>query len=82
MKERRSQAAVSEIAELAGANPRLRWHQRLLRLVFRNWKSRNRGLVMFAGENVPRDLDDPLSDPKVQARVGEIIAKRGKRKGR
>jgi hypothetical protein len=34
---------------------------------------------MFAGEDAPRDLDDPLSDPKVQARIGKAIAKRAKR---
>jgi hypothetical protein len=33
---------------------------------------------MFVGEDAPRDLDDPLSDPKVQARIGEAIAKRSK----
>jgi len=33
------------------------------------------GLVMFVGENAPRDLDDPFSDPKVQARIGQFIAK-------
>lgn len=35
---------------------------------------------MFAGEDVPRDLDDPLSDPKVQSRFGEALAKRAKRR--
>jgi hypothetical protein len=33
---------------------------------------------MFAGKDAPRDLDDPLSDPKVQARVGKAIAKQAK----
>jgi hypothetical protein len=31
---------------------------------------------MFSGKDAPRDLDDPLSDPNVQARIGETIAKR------
>jgi hypothetical protein len=35
---------------------------------------------MFAGEDTPRDLDDPLSDPKVQARLGETLAKQARRK--
>lgn len=28
----------------------------------------------------PRDLDDPLSDPNIQARVGETIAKQAKKR--
>jgi hypothetical protein len=39
---------------------------------------------MFAGQDRPRDLDDPMSDPKVQARIGETIARqvRPKRRSR
>jgi len=37
---------------------------------------------MFAGQDAPRDLDDPLSDPKVQARIGETIANQAKRQER
>ena len=36
--------------------------------------------VLLAGRDAPRDLDDPLSDPSVQARVGEAISKLARRK--
>ena len=78
MKDRRSRAVVLELARQAGAVPRFPWWRRLTIALRRRWALRNRhasGLVMFAGENGPRDLDDPLSDPKVQARIGEAISK-------
>ena len=83
MKSKRSQSVVSELARQAGAEPRLSWPRRVLRAALQKWKLRSpppSGLVMFAGEEAPRDLDDPLSDPKVQARIGEAIAKRAKRR--
>ena len=82
MKDRRSRATISELARQAGAHPRSSWPLRIFRALLRQWTTRKRhasGLVMFAGEDAPRDLDDPLSDPKIQARVGEVIAKRAKR---
>jgi len=57
--------------------------RRFLRKLLRTWKSRKphaSGLVMFAGDDAPRDLDDPLSDPKVQARFGQAIAKQVERR--
>ena len=81
MKDRRSRATISELARQAGARPLLSWAQRIFCALSRKWTSRKRhasGRVMFAGEDAPRDLDDPLSDPKIQARVGEVIAKRAK----
>jgi len=81
MKTKSSRSVVSELARNAGAEPRLSWPRRLFRAALKNWKPQEpapSGLVMFAGENAPRDLDDPLSDPKVQARIGEAIAKRAK----
>ena len=77
MRDRR----VAELARLAGAEPRPRWDQRLFRALMKKWRSRKpptSGVVMFVGEDAPRDLDDPLSDPKVQARVGKVIAKKAR----
>lgn len=82
MKSKRSRAVVSELTRNAGAEPRLSWPRRVLRAALQKWglrKAPPSGLVMFAGEDAPRDLDDPLSDPKVQARIGKAIAKRAKR---
>jgi hypothetical protein len=82
MRDRRSRAAVSDLARQAGVQPRPSWPARVFHTLSRKWKSRKghaSGLVMFAGEDAPRDLDDPLSDPKVQARIGKVIAKRAKR---
>lgn len=78
MKDRRSRATVSALAKQAGAESRMTWPLRFFRGLLRKWASRKRhasGLIMFAGKDRPRDLDDPLSDPKVQARIGEVIAK-------
>jgi hypothetical protein len=78
MKVERSRARISELAKQAGAEPYSAWPRRLARALLRKWMSRtppSSGLIMFAGEDGPRDLDDPLSDPKVQGRVGEAIAK-------
>ncbi len=81
MKTRRTRVAISEVARQAGAAPHSHWPQSLFRALRRKWKSRKpaAGLVMFAGEDAPRNLDDPLSDPKVQARFGEAIGSQGKR---
>jgi len=81
MKDRESQAAISELAGQTGVQPRRPWLLRILRAVSKKGttgKRRLSGLVMFAGEDAPRDLDDPLSDPKVQIRFGEAIAKQSK----
>jgi hypothetical protein len=81
MKDRRSRSTVSDLARQASAEPRRSWPQRVLHAALRKWKLRKAPpsrLVMFVGEDAPRDLDDPLSDPKVQARIGEAIAKRSK----
>jgi hypothetical protein len=87
MKDRRSEATVSALAKQAGAEARMPWPQRFVRGLLRKWASRKRhasGLIMFAGQDRPRDLDDPMSDPKVQARIGETIARqvRPKRRSR
>lgn len=75
---RRSREVIDELAAQAGAEPRGSWPRRLIRTLTKRWQARRAprsGLVMFAGEDAPRDLDDPLTDPKVQARIGEAIAK-------
>jgi hypothetical protein len=72
---------IVDLAELAGAELHRPWYKRVFRALFVNWRSGKppaRGLVMFSGEDAPRDLDDPLSDPNVQARIGETIAKRAR----
>ena len=82
MKDRESQAAISALARQASGQPRGPWLLRIFRAVSKRGtpgKRRLSGLVMFAGEDAPRDLDDPLSDPKVQPpRFGEAIAKQSK----
>jgi hypothetical protein len=70
---------IADLAKLAGAELHRPWHKGVFRALFVNWRSGKpppRGLVMFSGKDAPRDLDDPLSDPNVQARIGETIAKR------
>ena len=49
---------------------------RLLQRLIKKWTGRPRwnARVIIAGGDGPRDLDNPLSDPKVQARVGKTIA--------
>jgi hypothetical protein len=61
-----------------GAETYSAWFGRLGRALLRRGRWRKLtppGLVMFAGEDAPRDLDDPLTDPKVQTRIGKTIAK-------
>ena len=81
MATRKSRATVSKLARQTGANTRPSSRLTFLRSVLKKWSSRQTpasGQVIFAGEDAPRDLDDPLGDPKVQARVGEAIAKRAR----
>lgn len=80
---RRSREVIAKLAAQAGAEPRASWQRRLIRALTGRWKSRRvpqSGLVMFVGEDAPRNPDDPMSDPKVQARVvGKAIARRARR---
>jgi len=83
MKLRSPRQTIFDLAEQAGAATYSKWPRRISDTVLKKWRSRPAaGLVMFAGRNAPRDLDDPLSDPAVQARVGEFIAKQATRPGR
>ena len=76
---------VSELIKQSGAEPYSSWPRRFARALLRKRMARKpaaSGLVMFAGEDAPRDLDNPLSDPKVQGRFGDTIAKLGQRSRR
>jgi hypothetical protein len=73
----------AELAKPAGAQRRWGLTLRMLRRLLQRWTVRDRradGPVIMAGGDAPRDLDDPLSDPKVQARVGEAIARLASRR--
>ena len=86
MKLRSPRQIIFDLAEQAGAETYSKWPRRISDTVLKKWQSRHpaarSGLVMVAGQNAPRDLDDPFSDPKVQARIGEFIAKQATRPGR
>ena len=73
----RSRQTIFDLADHAGATYS-KWPRRLGRTRLKTRRPHMpaaTGLVMFVGENAPRDLDDPFSDPKVQARIGQFIAK-------
>jgi hypothetical protein len=83
MTSRKTRATVSELAKQAGATTRPTSRLSFLRSFLTRWRSRPvpaSGLAIFIGEDVPRDLDDPLSDPKAQVRVGDAIAKRARKR--
>jgi hypothetical protein len=83
MAPRNIRATVSELAKQAGATTRPTLRLSFLRSFLTKWRSRPEpasGLAIFTGEDAPRDLDDPLSDPKAQARLGEAIAKRARKR--
>ena len=86
MKLRSSRRTIFDLAEQAGAETYSGWPRRIGGTLLKQWQARRptakSGLVMVAGQNAPRDLDDPFSDWKVQARVGEFIAKQATRPGR
>jgi len=84
----RSQQTIFDLAEEAGAKTCSK-SRRLGRTLLKSRQPQMpaaAGLVICVGENAPRDLDDPFSDPKVQARIGQFIAKyatlSGPRQGR
>ena len=82
MSPRKTRATTSELAKKAGADERPSSRLAFLRSVLKKWSARPAppsGLVMLAGKDAPRDLDNPLSDPKVQARVGEAISQGARR---
>jgi hypothetical protein len=85
----RSQQTIIDLAEEAGAKTCSKSPRRLGRTLLKSRQPQMpaaAGLVICVGENAPRDLDDPFSDPKVQARIGQFIAKyaalSGRRHGR
>ena len=77
MKLRLSRGTIFELAQQAGAETYSGWPRRIGDTLLKRSLSRpaaRSGLIMVAGQNAPRDVDEPLSDPMVQARVGELIA--------
>jgi len=75
----RRRETIAELARQAGADPYPAWPRRFARALLRKWTQRSPAPVVSVGEDAPRDLDDPLSDPKAQARIGEVIARRARR---
>jgi len=76
---------IAALARQAGAEPYSAWPRRLARALLHKWTRRSPAPVrpiIFVGEDAPRDLDDPLSDPKVQALISEAIAKKAGRSRR
>jgi len=71
------------MAKQAGADPYSSWPVRFMMALLKRWTSKAKtgsGPILFSGKDAPRDLDDPLSDPAVQGRVGEAMAKQAQRR--